>query len=73
VCRFCTELSEWLQGWAPSIDAQDAATLGAIGVNALLGKRATSTLFQAPGAVIPDEQYIAEWTATLASRIEALC
>jgi AcrR family transcriptional regulator len=68
-----TELSEWLQGWAPSIDAQDAATLGAIGVNALLGKRATSTLFQAPGAVIPDEQYIAEWTATLASRIEALC
>ena len=73
MCRFCTELSEWLQGWAPSIDAQDAATLGAIGVNALLGKRATSTLFQARGAVIPDEQYIAEWTATLASRIEALC
>lgn len=66
------ELSDWLAGWTPNIDTQDALALGAVGVNALLGKRVTSTLFEAPGAGIADERYIAEWTAMLASRIEAL-
>jgi AcrR family transcriptional regulator len=66
------ELSGWIAGWAPSIDARDAAILGAVGVNSLLGKRTTRMLFHAPVADIPDEQYIAEWTAMLASRIEAL-
>jgi AcrR family transcriptional regulator len=66
------ELSDWIAGWAPSIDARDAAILGAVGVDSLLGKRATRMLFHAPVADIPDEQYIAEWTAMLASRIEAL-
>ncbi|HSS22988.1 MAG TPA: helix-turn-helix domain-containing protein [Mycobacterium sp.] len=67
-----TELADWVHGWAPRFSRDEAAAIGAVGVNALLGKRATSTLFQAPGTNIPDEQYIAEWTAMLASRIEAL-
>jgi AcrR family transcriptional regulator len=67
-----TELADWVTDWAPRISQQDAAAIAAIGVNALLGKRATSTLFHAPGTDIPDEQYIAEWTATLANRIESL-
>jgi AcrR family transcriptional regulator len=67
-----TELADWVKGWAPRISQQDAAAIAAIGVNALLGKRATSTLFHAPGTDIPDEQYIAAWTATLANRIESL-
>lgn len=50
----------------------DAAVIGTVGVNALLGKRATSTLFQASGSEIADEDYIAEWTAMLAGRIESL-
>jgi hypothetical protein len=66
------ELADWVKGWVPGISKQDAATIGAVGVNALLGKPATSTLFQASGADIPDEQYIAEWTAMLANRIETL-
>ncbi|MDT7723232.1 MAG: hypothetical protein QOE94_4243 [Mycobacterium sp.] len=66
------ELADWVTGWAPRISQQDAAAIAAIGVNALLGKRATSTLFHAPGTDIPDEPYIAEWTATLANRIESL-
>jgi AcrR family transcriptional regulator len=66
------ELADWVKGWAPRISQQDAAAIAAIGVNALLGKRATSTLFHAPGTDIPDEQYIAAWTATLANRIESL-
>jgi AcrR family transcriptional regulator len=66
------EVADWLTGWAPKINQQDATTIAAIGVNALLGKRATSTLFHPPGAEIPDERYIAEWTAMLASRVDAL-
>jgi hypothetical protein len=65
------ELADWITGWAPKTSQQDAKAIAAIGVNALLGKRATSTVFHAPGADIPDEQYIAEWTAVLARRIES--
>lgn len=68
----CAELTDWVQGWAPGISKDDAAVIGAVGVNALLGKRATSTLFHAPGTETPDDRYVAEWTAMLAGRIEAL-
>jgi AcrR family transcriptional regulator len=67
-----TELADWLMGWIPEISHEDAATIAAIGVNALLGKRATKDLFHAPGADIPDQRYIPEWTALLAGRIEAM-
>jgi len=46
--------------------------IAAIGVNALLGKRATSTVFHTPGTDMQEEQYIAEWTAMLATRIESM-
>jgi hypothetical protein len=68
----CTELADWLKGWAANIGQQDAATIAAIGVNALLGKRATRTLFHATGADISDDRYIPEWTAMLACRIQEL-
>lgn len=66
------ELADWITGWVPSISQQDAAAIAAVGVNALNGKRVTSSLFHAPKAEIPDERYIAEWTAMLAGRIETL-
>jgi hypothetical protein len=65
-------LADWVKGWAPRISHENTAAIAAIGLNALLGNRATSTLFHAPRTDIPDEQYIAEWTAILANRIEAL-
>jgi AcrR family transcriptional regulator len=67
-----TELADWVMGWAPKISLENAAAIAAIGVNALLGKRATSALFHTARTDITDEQYITEWTATLANRIEAL-
>jgi AcrR family transcriptional regulator len=67
-----TELADWLTGWAPSISQEDAATIAAVGVNALLGKRATRTLFHATAADMPDERYILEWTNMLAARIQQL-
>ena len=66
------ELADWLKGWAPNITKKDAIAISTLAVNALLGKRATSTVFRAPGTGIPDEPYIAEWSAMLASRIESL-
>lgn len=66
------ELTDWVHGWAPDIGKAQAESIGALGVSALLGKRATSTVFRAPTAAIADEDYIAEWTAVLATRIESL-
>ncbi|MGH3563272.1 MAG: TetR/AcrR family transcriptional regulator [Mycobacterium sp.] len=66
------ELADWVQGWAPSVTRQDAVTIGTVAVNALLGKRTTGALFRTSRADVPDEHYIAEWTAMLASRIDTL-
>jgi hypothetical protein len=66
------EVADWIKGWAPKISTQDAKAIATIGVNALLGKRATSTVFRAPKTDMQDEHYIAEWTAMLASRVESL-
>ena len=39
---------------------------------AILAKRATSTVFRVPETDMQDAHYIAEWTAMLAGRVEAL-
>jgi AcrR family transcriptional regulator len=65
------ELADWVSNWIPNISEQNAMALSTIAVNALVGKRATSAWFRAPEAGIADEQYIAEWTATFAERIQA--
>ncbi|MGC7327322.1 TetR/AcrR family transcriptional regulator, partial [Mycobacteroides abscessus subsp. abscessus] len=62
----------WVQGWAPDISKQDAESIGVLGVNALLGKRATSAVFRGAARDIADEDYVVEWTALLAMRIESL-
>jgi AcrR family transcriptional regulator len=66
------ELADWVKSWAPRIGKREAARVGAFGVNALLGKRAISTIFRAQALDIPDEQYLIEWTAMLANRIQTL-
>ncbi|MBV9091899.1 MAG: TetR/AcrR family transcriptional regulator [Mycobacteriaceae bacterium] len=66
------EVADWVKGWAPRADPKEAAAIGAVAVNALLGLRATSTLFNAPGANVPDDHYVTAWTAMLVARIQAL-
>ncbi|MDP7739626.1 TetR/AcrR family transcriptional regulator [Mycobacterium paragordonae] len=66
------ELADWITGWAPDTTPGTAATLGALGVNALHGRRAAATAFDTPQANAADEHYLAEWTATLVSRIQSL-
>jgi AcrR family transcriptional regulator len=65
------ELGDWVKGWIPTISDHDATVLSVVAVNSLVGKRATSAWFRVPEAVIPDEQYIAEWTGVFADRIQS--
>jgi AcrR family transcriptional regulator len=64
------ELADWVRGWAPQIGKREATRVGAFGFNALLGKRAISTVFRAQALDIPDDQYLTEWAAMLANRIQ---
>jgi len=64
------ELADWIAGCAPRLDAAEARRIAVVGVNALLGQQATRVVFHAPQADTPDDEYIAEWTAMLAGRIQ---
>jgi AcrR family transcriptional regulator len=66
------EVADWIKGWVPKVSNEDAKAIAAVGVDALLGKRATNTVFRVPATDLQDKRYIAEWTAMLAGRVEAL-
>lgn len=66
------EVADWVNGWAPKASHQDVKTIAAIGVDALLGKQSTNTVFRVPATDTDDERYIAGWTAMLARHIESL-
>jgi AcrR family transcriptional regulator len=63
------ELADWIAAWGPTLTQQHCAVLAALGVNGILGARFATSLFHQPEARIPDDQYLTEWTATLATRI----
>jgi AcrR family transcriptional regulator len=67
-----SELAGWIRGCAPGLAAPDARRIAVVAVNALLGKRATRFVFHAPQADTPDEEYVADWTAMVADRIESV-
>jgi hypothetical protein len=46
--------------------------LAALGVNGILGARFATSLFHQPHARVPDDHYLAEWTAVLVTRIKTL-
>jgi hypothetical protein len=46
--------------------------LAALGLNSILGARFATSLFHESEPRIPDDRYLAEWTALLATRIDAL-
>lgn len=66
------EVADWIKGWAPRVSDPDARAIAAIGVDALLGKRSAQAVFRVPATDMRDERYIAEWTAMLAGRVDAL-
>jgi AcrR family transcriptional regulator len=65
-----SQLADWINVCAPRLRPGEAKRLAVVGVNALLGKKATRIVFDAPVVDTPDEEYIADWTAMLADRIQ---
>jgi AcrR family transcriptional regulator len=66
------ELADWIAAWAPRLTTPDRNVVAALGVNGILGERFAISLFHQPEARVPDDRYLTEWTALLATRIEAL-
>jgi AcrR family transcriptional regulator len=66
------EFAEWVASWVPDVPAGDAEALSAIGVNALLGRRTTSALFNVATSQLGDEEYVAAWAALLVGHVESL-
>ena len=62
----------WIATWAPALATDDRAVLAALGSTGILGARFATNLFHQPNARVPDDRYLTEWTALLATRIEAL-
>lgn len=65
-----SELTDWIRGCAPALDGSEARRIAVVGINALLGKRATRIVFHSPQIDTPDEQYVADWTDMLVGRIQ---
>jgi AcrR family transcriptional regulator len=65
----CDELADWVQGCTPGLEGAEAKKIAVVGINALIGKRATRNIFHAPQSDTPDEEYVCNWTAMLAARI----
>jgi hypothetical protein len=64
------ELADWIGAWGPTLENKHRTVLAALGVNGILGARFATGLFREPALHIPDDQYLNEWTAVLAARIE---
>ncbi|OBG28823.1 TetR/AcrR family transcriptional regulator [Mycobacterium sp. 852002-51057_SCH5723018] len=67
-----SELADWITGCAPKLKRPEAKRIAVVGINALLGKQATRVVFHNPQIGTSDEQYVADWTAMLADRIESV-
>jgi AcrR family transcriptional regulator len=66
-----SQLADWISSCAPQFNRTDAKRIAVLGINALLGKRSTRIVFRAPQVDTPDDEYIDDWTAMLADRIES--
>ncbi|MEZ0363930.1 hypothetical protein ACAG26_09560 [Mycobacterium sp. pUA109] len=65
-----TELADWMSAWKRQLSQDDCAVLAALGVSGILGMRFTTGLIHRAHAAIPDERYLAEWTAVIAARLD---
>ena len=66
------ELADWVTAWAPTLNPEQCRVLAALGLNSILGARFATSLFHESEPRIPDDRYLAEWTALRATRIDAL-
>jgi AcrR family transcriptional regulator len=65
------QLSDWISACAPQLDHIVAKRIAGVGIDALLGKRSSQIVFRAPQVDISDDEFIDEWTAMVAGRVES--
>lgn len=68
----CDELNGWISAWAPQVSRSQAKILAFLGVNSLLGERLAANHFRRQSTPASDGEYLKEWTATLAARVQSL-
>ncbi|MUL83048.1 MULTISPECIES: TetR/AcrR family transcriptional regulator [unclassified Mycolicibacterium] len=68
----CDELNGWISAWAPHASPGQTRVLASLGINSLLGERFAANLFRRSPAPVSDGEYLTEWTATLAARVQSL-
>ena len=59
-----------IAAWGPTLNKHHCAVLAALGVNGILGARFATGLFDQSNLHILHDQYLNEWTAALAARIQ---
>ncbi|NVN49352.1 TetR/AcrR family transcriptional regulator [Mycolicibacterium hippocampi] len=64
------ELGDWLRNWLPKPADDMATNIAMLGVDALVGHRATRVLFHTTEIQLPDARYLTEWTSLIAARIQ---
>jgi hypothetical protein len=60
------------RAWAPNLARQQCEVLAALGIDSILGARFATSVFHRAKTHPSDDQYLNEWTAVLAGRIESL-
>lgn len=68
----CDELNGWITAWAPEASDKQTRVLASLAINSLLGERFATNLFHRPPVPSSDDEYLREWTATIAARVLAL-
>lgn len=68
----CDELNGWIAAWAPKASGEQTRVLASLAINGLLGERLAGSLFHRTPAPMSDDEYLKEWTATIAARVLAL-
>lgn len=66
------ELADWITASAPHLTQRQSKTLSALGINSILGARFATSLFHQSETRISDDQYLDEWTALVAARVQEL-
>lgn len=68
----CGELNGWITAWAPKASGEQTRVLASLAINGLLGERLAGNLFHRTPVPTSDDEYLKEWTATIAARVLAL-
>ncbi|OBF62409.1 TetR family transcriptional regulator [Mycobacterium sp. 852002-51971_SCH5477799-a] len=65
-----SELGDWINTCASSLDSTEAGRIAIIGVDALVGRSTSRIMLHSNHIDTTDEEYVTEWTEMIAGRIQ---